>query len=455
VGSFVYRSRLPHSREDVFAWHERPGALERLAPPWIPTRVVERTGGIRSGDRVVLEVGRRPLRTRWVAQHLEYEPPVRFVDAQVSGPFASWVHTHRFEAEAADASTLEDSIEYRLPGGALARVADGVVQRTLSRMFRFRHARTRDDLERHARVGGPGLRIAVTGANGLIGAQLCAFLGGGGHRVDPLVRREPKPHTTEIHWDPASGAIDAAALEGVDAVVHLAGVGIADGRWSAEQKRRILESREQGTRLLAKTLAGLERPPEVLISASAIGFYGDRGDSALDESAEAGEGFLADVCRAWEAAADPARQAGIRVVHPRIGPVMTPAGGMLEQLLLPFRLALGGPVGSGRQVVSWIDLDDVVGALHHSVFSSELSGPVNLTAPGAVTSKELARTLGRVLHRPARLPLPGAALSLALGEMARELMLAGAHVVPRALQASGFEFLHPDLESSLRASLGR
>ncbi|HEX7242851.1 MAG TPA: TIGR01777 family oxidoreductase [Longimicrobiaceae bacterium] len=297
-------------------------------------------------------------------------------------------------------------------------------------------------------------RVAVTGASGLIGSALVRALRAEGRRVVRLVRSRPQPGSGDVAWDPERGEIDAAGLEGVDAVVHLAGENVAQP-WTAEAKRRIRESRERGTRLLARALAGLSDRPGVLVSASAIGFYGDRGDETLDESSGPGGGFLAEVCEGWEAAADPARDAGVRVVHPRIGVVLTPQGGALAKLLVPFRLGVGGKVGSGRQWMSWVALEDVVEALRFALREDALSGPANLTAPSPVTNEEFTRVLGRVLHRPTLFAVPGAALKLVMGQMAEEALLAGQRVLPRALLDAGFEFRHPELEGALRAALGK
>jgi uncharacterized protein (TIGR01777 family) len=451
---FAKRSHMPVSAEALFAWHARPGALERLLPPWQRARVVERTGTIRDGDRTVLELGPRPFAARWTALHRDCREGREFTDEQVSGPFRSWVHTHRFVPEGPAASWLEDSIRYELPAGAVGRaLGEPLVRRMLARMFAWRHARTRADLERHVAVSARGpLRIAVSGASGLIGSSLVPFLTTGGHEVRRLVRGS-KSGPGEVRWDPERGEIDAAALEGLDAVVHLSGEPVA-ARWTPERRARIEQSRVESTRLLATALARLARPPRVLVSASAIGFYGDRGDAWLDESSPAGAGFLADVCKTWEAAAEPARQAGIRVAHPRIGVVLAAAGGALAAQLPLFRLGLGGRVGSGRQFVSWIALDDAVGALHHLLFADSVAGPVNLTAPEPVTNAELARTLARVLHRPALLPVPGSALRALAGDMGQALLLDGVRVRAGALEASGFAFRTPTLEAALRAELG-
>jgi uncharacterized protein (TIGR01777 family) len=296
-------------------------------------------------------------------------------------------------------------------------------------------------------------RIAVTGGSGLIGSALCAALEADGTEVVRLVRRDPK--AGEVRWDPAAGTIDATGLEGLDAVIHLAGEGIGERRWSAEQKRRILESRTLGTALLASTLASLDAPPPVLVSGSATGFYGERGDERLTEDSPRGAGFLADVVVGWEAATEPAEKAGIRVAHARTGVVLTPKGGALPKLLLQSKLFAGGPMGDGQQYLSWISLDDEVAALRWLV-DADLDGPVNLTAPEPVTNRELVKTIGAVLRRPSFLPVPKFGPRLLLGrELADELLFTSTRAVPARLSAGGFAFSQPDLEGALRAMLGR
>lgn len=444
---FTLTSSLAVQAQAAFDWHTRPGAFERLTPPWEDVRVLERTGtGVENGSRVVLELRKGPLRRRWVAVHSSYEPGRRFVDTQESGPFGAWQHTHTVEPAADGGCTLEDAVEWALPGGTLPTAAGApLVRRQLERMFTFRHLRTRDDLTRHAAYADrPRLRIGVTGSTGLVGSALVPFLTTGGHEVVAIRRT----------GDPAAPGWSTDGLDGLDAVIHLAGEPIAQ-RWSATAKERILASRRDGTRALAELLAGLPTPPRTLISASAIGVYGDRGDEQLTESSSGGTGFLADVCAAWEAATAPAAAAGIRVVNARLGVVLSPRGGALAKLLPPARAGVAGPVGNGRQWVSWIALDDTVGALHHLLQHEELSGPVNLVAPAAVPNRELARTLGRVLGRPALLPAPAPAIGALFGEMGRATLLASQHVVPSQLAASGFTFLAADLETALRRELGR
>ena len=265
-----------------------------------------------------------------------------------------------------------------------------------------------------------------------------------------LVRSEVPPGSAAARWDPEAGTLGRAALEGLEAVVHLAGENIASGGWTAARKARIRQSRVEGTALLARTLASLDRPPAVLACASAIGYYGDRGDDALTEESPPGAGFLASVCRDWEAAATPAVEAGIRVLHLRFGVVLSAAGGALAKMLGPFRMGMGGPIGSGRQYVSWIALDDVLGAISHLLSSRTLRGPVNVASPKPVTQLEFARTLGRVLGRPTVLAVPAFGMRLMFGEMATEVLLASQRLEPARLLSSGYEFRYPELEPALR-----
>ena len=293
------------------------------------------------------------------------------------------------------------------------------------------------------------MKILVSGSHGLIGSALVSLLAGRGHRIIRLVRRLPAPGPQEAGWDPQARTIDGRALEGLDAAIHLAGESVARGRWTAAKKARIRESRVESTRFLARTLAGLTRRPRVLICASAIGYYGHRGDEILVEESAPGQGFLAEVCREWEAAAEAARQAGIRVVHVRTGLVLSPTGGALGALLPLFRLGLGGRFGSGRQWMSWITLDDEVEAIAHALGRDTIHGPVNLVSPQPVTNREFTNTLARVLRRPAVLAVPGAVLRAVAGEAAGEL-LGSQRAHPGRLLAGGYAFRHPELEAGLR-----
>lgn len=300
------------------------------------------------------------------------------------------------------------------------------------------------------------MRILVTGASGLIGRAACTRFIADGHTVVRAVRGPGGGTGGEtLRWDPRAGTIDTAALEGIDAVLHLAGAGIGDKRWSDSYRREIMESRTLGTSLIAESIASLSRKPSVLLSASAIGIYGDRGDETLDEASARGEGFLADVCAAWEAATAPAERAGIRTVHLRTGIVLGREAPALKKQLPLFRLGLGGKFGNGRQWQSWISIDDEIGAIAH-LLSSKLSGAVNLTAPNPVTNAEFTRTLAAVLKRPAVLPIPSFGPKLLLGsDLADALLFTGQRVMPSALQRDGYAFAHPTLDVALRAILAK
>jgi uncharacterized protein len=297
------------------------------------------------------------------------------------------------------------------------------------------------------------MKVAITGSSGLIGSSLVGALRGAGHTAVRLVRHD-QPGPDEVAWDPDAGTIDAAGLEGLDAVVNLAGAGIGDERWTDERKRLILDSRVKSTTLLCQTLAGLDRPPRVLLSASGVDFYGDTGDAVITEEAPPGQGFLTDVCLQWEGATATAQAADIRTVLLRTGIVQSADGGALKKTLLPFKLGIGGRLGSGKQWWSWISIDDHVRAMLHLI-DSDVTGPANLTAPHPVTNAEYTKALGRELGRPTLLPIPSIGPRLLLGKELADTLLHSSHrVVPAVLEASGFEFRHPTIEQALAAVLG-
>ncbi len=443
--------------EEVFAWHERPGALERLTPPWADVRVEERRGGIEDGGRVTLRVRWGPASLRWVLRHRDFEHGRQFCDEQIEGPFRRWVHTHRFLPRDGGGTIVEDEVDVELPlGPARAALEPATLRSELARLFAFRHQRLRNDLARQAAdAAADRLTVAITGSSGFIGRNLTAFLTTGGHRVLRLVRDSGATGEDALFWDPSTGVIDAEALRAADAVVHLAGEPIADGRWSNARKKAILQSRIDGTGLVARTLAELRGGPRVLVSMSGVNYYGNRGDERLDESSSTGRGFLAEVSRAWEAAVRPAERAGIRVVTLRGGVVLSPAGGALGKMLLPFKVGLGGRLGTGRQYLSWIDLDDFVALVLHCLRAADLSGPVNATAPNPVTNDTFTSVLGRVLGRPTIMPVPAFAVKAVFGELGEEALLQGQRVLPRKAEASGFRFSYEGVEDSLRFQLGR
>jgi len=454
---FEKQSRIEVPVKELFNWHNRPLAFERLTPPWEKIKVVEQKGGIQDGGRVVLEMKQGPFRRRWVAVHGDYVEGSQFVDEQVQGPFAKWVHTHQMLPDTDATSLLKDHIEYRAPLGFLGSlVAGGYIRKKLEKTFSFRHARTQNDLKRyHPYAAQPPLRIAVTGASGLIGHALTTFLSCAGNQVQTLVRRPPKLESQEIFWDPTHRELDKASMESLDAVIHLAGENIGGGRWTSARKELILKSRVEGTRFLCETLASLKHPPKVLVCSSAIGFYGNRGEEVLTEQSPAGQGFLTEVCQAWEAAAEPARKAGIRVVNVRTGIVLSPLGGALAKMLPSFQMGVGGVIGTGNQWMSWISLEDLVGVFHYLIHAEGVSGPVNAVAPHAVTNREFTQILGQVLGRPTVFPLPGFMVKTLFGEMGNALLLEGQRVKPAQLESSGFSFLYPELAPALCWELGR
>ena len=452
----------PCAASEAYEWHLRPGALRRLLPPWDSARVVSGSGPeerLEKGARTVLRVGVGPLGLNWTAEIADEQPQKTFfVDRQVSGPFKSWVHRHEVSTRGRTESVLHDRIRYELPLGALGQLFGGpMVRGKLERMFAWRHRVFVGDLEAHAGARAAGFEqktIAITGASGLVGSTLAAFLRTGGHRVLELVRRAPAA-AHEVRWDPAAGEVDTEPLEGVDAIVHLAGESIFGLRWTEEKKRRVAQSRVMGTRTLVDAIGRMTRPPGVLVAASAIGWYGDRGEEELPESAPRGQGFLADTCADWEGEVDRLRPE-VRAVKMRLGVVLDAGGGALSTMLPAFMLGLGGRLGSGRQWFPWIALDDVIGAMYLAMHRPSLQGPVNLVAPGLVRNSEVTRAMGRTLHRPVVLPVPRPALRLALGaEQADEMLLSSVRVVPEALQREAFAFRYPEIGAALGHALGR
>ena len=452
---FQQQLHLPVTAEEAYSWHSRPGALERLIPPWEPVQIAERGEGIQDGSVVKLKLRLGPMKLTWIAKHHSCQAGRSFSDTQTSGPFAHWEHLHKFQPNGDGNGVLTDYVEYRALGGAVGRLlGSALIKRKLKGMFAYRHSTTFDDLAVHAKYCEQGaVNVALTGSSGLVGSTLLPMLTTGGHRVTKLMRSDPGE--SDVEWDPQADKFDASALDGVDAVVHLAGKNIAAARWSAKVKERIRSSRVEGTRVLCEGLAKMKAPPKALICASAIGFYGDRGDEIMTEESAAGSGFLAELAQDWEAATTPAVEAGIRVVHLRFGVVLSPRGGALAKMLLPFKIGMGGRVGSGRQYWSWISIDDAAGAIHHALMTDSLQGPVNAVAPNPVTNIEFTKTLGQVLGRPTIVPMPATTARLLLGEMAEELLLASTRVEPKRLVQSGYQFRQPTLEAALRHVLGR
>ncbi len=446
----VFSSVVGAPPADVFAWHERPGAFTRLSPPWQPMHLVAEADSLRDGTAELAFPGG----LRWIAEHQPggYDPPRRFVDAIGGRGLASlpartamrWRHTHEFDDLGDGRTQVTDRVETPIP------------ESMLRPMFIYRHRQLADDLAAHQRAAEHGLApitVAISGASGLVGSALAAFLSTGGHRVIRLVRRAAA-NPGERQWNPDDPNPDL--LAGVDAVIHLAGASIA-GRFTAEHRRAIRDSRIAPTRRLAELAARSSAGPTTLVCASAVGYYGyDRGDEILTEDSQRGDGFLADVVADWEDALAPAEQSGKRVVRIRTGIVQSPRGGTLRLMRPLFAAGLGGRLGDGRQWLPWIGIDDLIDVYHRALWDTGLSGPVNAVAPNPVRNSEYTKTLGRVLRRPTILPVPALGPRLLLGgQGARELACASQRVLPGRLQDADHRFRAPELEQALRHLLGR
>lgn len=458
---YEHTATFPFSRQTVWDWHARPGAVRRIMPDWEGIRPVE-VGGIKDGAVTSFRMSIGIVPQRWVAKHHSYIEGEQFCDDMVKGPFGRWNHTHKFIVGDESEMQIEDRIDWKLPFHFFTRIgAPVMVMPRVRQMFKHRSRRILADLNRQQMFkDAPRKRILITGSTGLIGTQLGAFLETDGHDVHRLLRTTTRLHADQdpaktVKWDDQTGEILEGSLENFDVVIHLAGAGIGDKRWSKKRKKLIAESREIPTRNLSNALAGLENPPSLFMCASAVGYYDNRGDEDLDESSTIGDGFLANICAKWEKATETATNAGIRTILMRTGIVTTAAGGMLQQILLPAKLGAMGPIGGGRQWQSWISLDDQIYAIHYLMNHDEASGVVNLTAPNPVTQKQFAKTLGKVLRRPAFAPAPGFVMKILFGEMGKSLILDGQKVHPKRLLEFGYKFEHETLEPALRDALGR
>jgi uncharacterized protein (TIGR01777 family) len=464
---------------EVFSWHIREGAFERLNPPWQRFTVIQRKGSIQSNGVVEIRSKIGPLSFKWVVKHSDYIDGKQFRDTQVSGAFSSWTHTHLFTSIGSSSCILEDHIEYSLHGGIIANtIVRRLVNKRLNQMFGYRHRVTREDLRTHADVnkikGNDGaLTIAITGSSGFIGSSLIPFLTTGGHRVIRLVRKPPRygedanssiQSVKFIERNSSSAYTDLTSLSDNDdiyAVVNLAGENIS-GRWTKQKKKRIFDSRVNTTKSLCKTLSSLDKRPKVLVSASATGYYGDRGDEILTEDSHATDlsspsiNFLSDVCRNWEESTQIAKESGIRVVNIRIGTVLSASGGILAKILPPFKMGLGGEIGSGNQYMSWIAIDDLLGIILHAIADESVTGPINAVSPNPTTNADFTCILGKVLSRPTIFSLPKFVVKAALGdELANAAILSSTRVVPTRLLNLGYQFRFPSLELALNHTLGK
>jgi uncharacterized protein len=443
---FEVASEMPCAAEELYAYHARPGALSRLTPPFERVRgIVE--ARLEEGAQASLELAVGPVWTRWKARHEEVRPGRGFVDVMVEGPFRAWRHEHLFEP-AGERSVLVDRVTFEPAGGLGA----SLVLDKLARSFRYRHQTVLDDLRLFRALPSRPLRIGITGITGLIGREVSALLRVAGHTVRRFARTDA---ADTIRWDPGTGALGAGA-EDLDAVIHLAAEPIGERRLNPEQQWLVRESRVDGTARLARTLRSLARPPRVFISAAGVGIYGSRADDVLEDDAGPGAGFLAEVCDDWERAALTAASPDIRVVTPRMGVVLSPQGGALERMLLPFRAGLGARIGDGRQWMSIVSVDEVAAMFYRALVDERVVGAFNAVGPEPLRNERFTHLLGKVLERPAPFVVPRfAARALFGGALVDETLLVSQRAVPARLFSWGHAFRHPTTEDALRHVLGR
>ena len=457
---FIHESFFEHSLEDLWKWYDSEEAFTRLTPEWEQIKALQ-LGAIANGERTIFKLKMGPIPRKWIAEHYNVQERQTFDDIMVKGVFSKWDHKRTFSITK-NGSMIRDQVEWKLPFHFLSKFTSPVtVMPRLKGMFRYRSDTVRSDLEKISLYSKNGKkRILISGSTGLIGTELCAFLSSAGHQVVRLLRKSSKlpPYANNesvIRWDDQTGEITSGSFENFDVVIHLAGAGIGDKRWSKSRKILIEKSRTIPTKMLAEKLAQCENKPEVLISSSAIGWYGNRGNEVLTEKSIPKDGFLPKICSQWEYATKPAKDSGIRVVNMRTGIIVTAKGGMLQKLLLPAKFGAFGPVGGGKQMQSWISLNDMIYSIYHLINNKKCEGAFNITSPNPINQKGFAKVLGKVLKRPAFAPLPGFVIKLLFGEMGKELILDGQHVVPEKLLESGYEFVYPDLESCFRHTLGK
>lgn len=454
VTVFNKKSTFPCTAQELYDWHTRDGALQRLLPPWERTTVLAREGGLGIGGTTHLRLHLGGIPFNFLAKHIQAIPGKMFEDVQATGPFSLWQHQHFF-SDTPEGALMEDRISYRLPAQSLLPPQlHRYTSRSIERTFQHRHNRLLDDILRHNQYSKKPLTILISGASGVLGQELVPFLTTGGHHVWTLVRRKADPDKNEISWNPAKGEIDKDAIPKIDAVIHLAGEYIGLSRWNAQKKEAVIKSRQDGTTLLANALASLPDPPKVFLSSSAIGYYGSSITEHIEENHPSGDGFMAEVCRAWEEATAPAQQAGIRTVLLRMGIALSAKGGALHRLLQIAPLGFPKSFGSGKQSTSWISIDDLLSAMLHCLVCNNIAGAVNIVAPKPVSNAELIATLAKLTRRPILPPVPIMFLTTFYGEMAYEIALASCHVSPKKLQASGFVFRHSTVEQAIRNQLG-
>ncbi len=446
----LFSNYFEYPANELYQWHLRPGALERLIPPWLHLQVNPRLTAIFNGARKTLKNKCPPF--TWVAHHQEFDDGKSFVDVQLQGPFKKWRHHHVFVAKK-NATTLEDRISFE-HSFKTALAWPLWLKNNLARTFHFRTQRLLHDLYLQHLYPLKKLKIVISGASGLVGSALHAFLLTAGHEVFTLVRRNPRAGTSEIFWNPYNQEIDLAALEGMDVMIHLSGENIANHLWTKKFKQKLAASRIQSTEFLIQSIKQLKQKPKTFLCASAIGWYGNSQENWVDESNTAGDGFLPELCKKWEAASDLIRHENIRLVQLRIGIVLSSQGGMLAKILPSFKAGLGAILGNGQQYLSWIALDDLIGIIYFSIANEKIQGPINCVSPNPVTNQQFSKILAKKLHRPLLLKAPTKLITTLLGEMGQSALLASTRVKPQLLLKNNYPFLFQQLDACLDFELG-
>ena len=456
---FLRKILLPVSAAEAFLWHNQPGAFKRLLPPWEKIKLLSHSDKIDDGAQAKLYctlLG--PFGFTWLLEHRGYISGKQFCDVQLKGPFSSYQHSHLFR-ELGENSELTDQIEYKLPFAKISQLfAPQLIEKRLERTFRYRHRITLQDLEFHRQYKDrPKLNFLISGASGMIGQALCCFLTTAGHNVTRIVRSSSKDaNQTDNVVIFENNKIELDKNSTFDCVVNLAGAGIADRRWSNQRKKELIKSRVNFTEALVASLKNLKHPPQTIISASGLGYYGDVRDGCSSERSPKGSGFLADLSHSWEQAADSAlTETDSRVIKLRLAAVLSPAGGVLKKMLLPFSIGMGAQLGSGKQQFAWVALDDVLSAILFISYNDKISGAVNLVAPQSISNADFTRDFARALGMPAIFRIPAPILRAVFGEMADETLLASSIAVPQKLLDHGFSFLFKDAAIALKASLGK
>lgn len=424
----------------AFAWHMRPGALKRLLPPWSKVDFLFPPPIPSDKAQVGLKVHQGPFFFKWILEHKQIKQG--FSDKQIKGPFSSYLHIHKFIPIDSQSCILSDEIAF-----STFSFLEKNIQKKLATLLHWRQGIIKEDLQLLYKYQSPPLKILLSGASGFIGSLLKVFLQLAGHNVIRLVRHKQEMDFDAIYWDPISGQFSEQDLENFDAVFHLAGAPIAH-RWTNSYRRKLFISRCRDSRLLSQALSRLRSPPKTIISASAIGFYGDRREE-LTEASSPGKGFLASLCQEWESAWEAMEKRGSRIVYARFGIVLGAKGGMLHQILPLYRLGLGGRIGDGNQYLSWIGIDDAVSALYHLLLTEEVGGAVNIVAPYPIKQKDFSAILAKKLHRMQLCHLSSRLVSLIFGDMGKEMLLSSTRSYPQKLLESGYSFRYPRMQEAL------